>query len=243
MTEGYLYVAYGEKFIKEAIASASSLKKYHRDAHITLVTTELIEENIFDNIIILEHRTKGSKGQGYMYKVQGLLKTPYEKTFFVDTDTYFLDSCQELFFLLDYYDILMVKAPGDITITNFKEKQLIGYYPFNTGVIVFKKNNVIINLFKEWEEVYNNSIGVHSHDQASLMEALLKVPARIFTLQPIYNLRTPFPVTIPALKVKILHGRNIDPEDIDKRINKYSGQLGIRSWRPNRGKTINAKSI
>ena len=41
-----------------------------------------------------------------MYK-----ESPYRKTLFIDSDTYFYESCEGIFTLLDYFDAAMALAP------------------------------------------------------------------------------------------------------------------------------------
>ena len=52
--EGYLYIAFGQKYINEATVSATSLRKVDKVAHITLITNEKIKNKLFDNVIIKE---------------------------------------------------------------------------------------------------------------------------------------------------------------------------------------------
>lgn len=47
--KGYLYVAVGEQFLKEAIFSARSLRKVDNTAHINLVTDKKIKNAVFLN--------------------------------------------------------------------------------------------------------------------------------------------------------------------------------------------------
>lgn len=231
MEKGYLYIATGEKYIKEAIQSVQSLKKQNDKVHATLITDKHIKAHEFDDIIIQNNVAREGWKEGLLFKVSGLLLTPYEKTFFVDTDTYFSDDCLELFELLDYYDLLIAHAPSDTSQIVIDNQEVFpGYYPYNTGVIVFNNNDAVKKLIKNWLTIYQEKFRIYRYDQTPFMESLLYSKVRVYVLQPVYNFRTPFLVPIPrSLKVKIFHGRVSDFESFQRKIN-YA--LVHRVWIP-----------
>lgn len=228
MSKGYLYVAFGEKYIQEALVSSQSLIKVDPSAKICLVTNEeLKNNNHFDQIIILnEYQEKP-----YLYKVKALCLSPYDYTFFIDTDTYFCESCSELFDLLEYFDLLITPCNNDyLTVYNKDSKPIAGIYSYNTGVIIFKKNNKTLELLLKWFISYNNHFDKYIHDQGPFMEALLSVDIKILVLQTIYNARTPYPFSMIAKPVKIIHGRHNDYKIISDKLNKKSDESRI--WFP-----------
>jgi hypothetical protein len=237
MKQGYLYIANNEHFFNEAIISAKSLRKVDEKAHITLITNKQITSNLFDNIIIKQTITstkdKLKKWQeGLLYRVKHIYEdSPYEKTFFIDCDTYFCDNSNELFDILNYYDLCIAQAPSDSTEIEINNKTLKGYLPYNCGVIVFKKNQENKKLFQSWYNIYNKKFKESFHDQSAFMEALLKVKSRVYVLQNIYNARTPFHISFINKPVKIIHGRHKNYERVKKEINKKTVN---RSWRPPR---------
>ena len=143
MTEGFLYVATGQKYIKEAIRSAQSLKKHSGSARIAMVTNEAFSNKLFDEVIVLDHEHSSDWKNGLSFKVEGLLRSPFEKTFFIDTDTYFTDNVQELFRVLDYFDLLMSHSPNDISRIRIEGEKLEGISPYNTGVIVYNNSEKV----------------------------------------------------------------------------------------------------
>ncbi len=226
--EGYLYIATGENFINEALRSASSLKKVDKNAHITLITNKEIENDLFEQIIIKSFHKNNWK-EGLLYKVKNIYASPYQKTFFIDTDTYFCDNCRELFKLLDYYDLLLSQAPCSDAMVKINEKFLKGYFSYNTGVILFKKNQQNSLFFENWLKIFEKKLGLYHQDQPAFMEALLTSKSRVYTLQVIYNARTIFFLSLPYLKVKIIHGRHENYEKIIKKINLNAKN---RAWNP-----------
>ena len=234
MTEGFLYIATGQKYIEEARTSAKSLRRHFENAKIALVTDKPINDNLFNEIIFLEPSHTSNWKLGLNFKVEGLLKSPFEKTFFIDTDTYFTDSTIELFRLLDFFDLLICHSPNDISKIRVKGKKLEGLSPYNTGVIVFNKNTEVIKLFKEWGRFYLEKPETYSSDQPAFMEALLTHDVKIFVLSYVYNFRLPSFISLPPLKVKIIHGRASNYERLNRIINRHSDRH--RTWSPYWGK-------
>lgn len=215
---GYLYVATGEKHLKECAISVNSLRKHDAKAHITLITDkECSIGSLFDNIIIKTESVE----QPYMYKIKGIIATPYPFTLFVDTDTYFCDSCRELFDLLSYYDCCIAPCPNDNSdVFDEKGRLIKGYYPYNTGVIAYQNNRKMNILLTKWAEAYARHFNQYIHDQPPFMEALLSCDVKLYVMSTIYNARTPYPSMFIGKPVKIIHGRHKNYERIERILNK-----------------------
>ncbi|MFK8006488.1 MAG: hypothetical protein AB8H03_08960 [Saprospiraceae bacterium] len=235
-TKGYLYAATGKSFTDEAAASVRSLRRFNTQVHVTLITDKPCVYKEFDNILIVDFdRSDINWKKGLLYKAIALQHSPYEKTFFVDTDTYFIEDCEELFDLLEYNDILMAHSPADVSKVIIEGKEIEGYHPYNTGVIVYKKIPEVIQLFKDWLTAYQEKFEVYPSDQTPFMESLLKNKVRLYVLLPFYNFREHFMVSLPPGKVKIIHGRPRDVIDLEIKINE---NIGHRTWLPRREKII-----
>ncbi len=230
MTEGFLYVATGQKYIQEAINSAESLKRHAKSAKIALVTNKAFFSDIFDEIIVIDRESPIDWKTGLAFKVEGLLCSPFEKTFFLDTDTYFTDDVQELFRILDFFDMLICHASNDISKIKIEEKKLEGLSPYNTGVIVFKNSKKVESLFRHWKDLFTTNSAKYSSDQPAFMEALLYHDIKIYVLSYVYNFRFTSFITVPPLKVKLLHGRSSNYNRLDQIINKHPHNH--RTWSP-----------
>jgi hypothetical protein len=242
MEKGYLYIATGDNYINEAKISVNSLRRHNQYAHVTLITDKKIKADEFDYVYILnfEYQENSDWKKALIYKVLALQHSPYKKTFFIDTDTYFLDDCSELFQLLNYFDLLIAHAPSDSSHVIINDQKIIGYHPYNTGVIVFNKNELISKLFIDWLDIYKNKYHLYPTDQTPFMESLLINQVYLYVLQSIYNFRLPFYVSIlPDLKVKIIHGRSSNYELLEEEIN---GIILQRSWDPESQKIIFKKN-
>ena len=229
--KGYLYVATGEYYINEAIVSSKSLKEHDSEAHITLITNSPIEHKIFNDVKVLNFKVNDWK-DGTLFKLHGLLESKYNKTFFVDTDTFFCDRCDELFKLLEFFDACIMPSPGEHSGVIVDNKELDGYFSYNSGVIVYNNNqkfkNFIADAIKSYEQKYN----LYPGDQQAIMDSLLNHNLKIYPLQNLYNFRTGFYQVISKDYVKILHGHEDNFKNIQNELNKVKKK---RIWVPGKG--------
>lgn len=233
---GYLYAATGKQFTDEAAASLRSLRRCDPSVHATLVTDKACVYDEFDTIKIVDSGAgEQNRTKGLLYKTIALQHSPYEETFFADTDTIFLEACEELFDLLSYRDILLAHSPADVSKVTLEGKEIEAYHPYNTGIIVYRNNAEVKQLFEDWLNIYREKLNVYPTDQTAFMEALLKSRVRHYVLLPFYNFREHFMVSLPPGRVKIIHGRPRDAEDLARRIN---ADLRHRTWLPRREKVI-----
>jgi hypothetical protein len=228
MEKGFLYVATGKDYLNEFETSCSSLKKHHPNANITLITDKPYVPNHHNVNIILKNEFAE---QPYLYKITGIPLSPYQKTFFLDTDTYFCDSCTEVFELLDFFDLCIVPCNNDnSTVLNHEGKPVPGLHPYNTGVIAYRRNNRTKSLFSKWAKAYINHVSEYIHDQPPFMEALISTDIKILTLASIYNARTPYTCSFIGKAVKVIHGRHNNYEKLAQKLN--SNKDYGRVWFP-----------
>lgn len=248
--KGYLYVANKSKFIKEAIISVTSLKK-HNSEETCLICTENVytkELDSFFDIIIFNNEIENYT---YLSKVLGLKSSPFEKTIFLDTDTFITDQIFELFDLLDFVDLATTSEENLHTTEAFDFKYRNIFPELNSGVIVFRKNKSTYKLFEDWF-VICEKYGI-INDMPGLREALLKNfdDIKYSTLPQLYNTHGFKTMLILYNKVKIIHERLgykkgvitphflsfEDMEKFAKKINKqhykrlYIPRIGIISYR------------
>ena len=228
MSTGYLYVAIGEKHLRECRISLTSLRKHDSTAHVTLVTDKISPTcDLFDNVIVQTEETH----RPYLYKIRGVQATPYEYTLFVDTDTYFCANCQELFNLLQYYDVAVAPCPNDNSAVFDEQNQIVeGYYPYNTGIIAYKKKGGTDLFLEKWADAYIRHFDKYIHDQPPFVEALLYCDVKLYVMSTIYNARTPYPSMFIGKRVKIIHGRHRNYPRIERILNRK--HLHNRVWYP-----------
>jgi hypothetical protein len=224
----------GKKFLEEACASARSLRQIMPDANIALVTNEPLAESLFDQIILHAAPNMQIKKSGLLYKVANIYTaSPYQETIFVDTDTFFYENTASLFNVLNWFDLAAVPAPADLNSPDI-DGEWLQTHNFNTGVIVFRKNQSNDMLFADWRSMYEKIYTTATSDQPSFMKAIARGNSRICSLSSIWNARIPYFVSLHG-KVKIAHGRRWPFEVIRDKINITADQ---RVWHPVEGRCV-----
>lgn len=152
-------------------------------------------------------------------KIAPLAKTPFEKTVFLDTDTYLCGPVPELFELLDRCDIAMAHAPMRVT----GSVPVPASFPeCNSGVIAYNINDQTKAIFAAWEKFYAGQISSTGQpdDQPALRRALWENEIRLAVLPPEYNFRFVLPSFAGRGPVKILHGRHTSMAALAAEINR-----------------------
>ncbi len=238
--KGFLYVAAGDdSYLTEAVRSAESLRKVDPRARTCLISNneslasaELTK--VFDEHRLVEEPSPKNKTEGFLFKTKHMYSlSPFEKTIFVDTDTYFADSVNELFRILDYFDFCAAMGPKDYYYPIVDGQPLRGFQPYNTGVLGFNKSETCERVFHTWYsnfegKIQNNTLRNGEGGQPSFNEAILSEDARICTLPNNYNARTPYTLSLKG-KVKIIHDHHPAVAKMSKEINRTTRS---RFWMP-----------
>ncbi|RAQ39020.1 hypothetical protein B9S53_24115 [Arthrospira sp. O9.13F] len=202
MSPGVVYIASGQKYIAEASQSAATLHEKMPQIPITLIASENTSNQHFEQVIIMENPQ-----YSLLDKVQYMIKSPYDYTLFLDTDTYICEPFYELFELLEKFDIA---TSHEQTRISYQVDGVPDSFPeMNTGVILFKKSPQLEKVFQDWLNFYQRDIQKTrkpKHDQPAFREALYQNSEylKIATLPPEYNCRTEKAVFIQGT-VKIIH--------------------------------------
>jgi hypothetical protein len=200
-TRGVVYVAWGDEFVSEAKTSAISLKK-QMDCPVSLITPTPIEDHgPFDEIIIEPF------SRSYRDKIL-MRKSPYDHTIFLDTDTVILEPLDQLFDLLERFDLAyQPSAPSD----HYKLDgvPLLAFYEPSAGILVWRNSPVTQQFFDSWDLEYTRQEaenGQGAWDQRSLRAAAWSSDVRIAMLGGDWQLCS-FEFGICMNKVKLVHGR------------------------------------
>ena len=208
---GFLYIAVGEQFLQEALISAEQLNKVMPEYPITIVTHREVEEDFFDEVIVENNHEE------YSEKVLNM-QIPYEKTVFLDMDTWVVDEIDELFELLDEFDLAIAHNPSRNYSMGESEVPK-GFPQHNTGVMAMKKNERTESLLQDWEERYKKPEETPEYDQISFREAQYYGDCRFTVLPSEYNCRYNWPGMVDG-EVKIFHGKLVETtHGAGKRVN------------------------
>lgn len=234
LKRGFVFAAIGNKYVDEAINAATSIKRHMPDANICLFTNETISVEVFSEVRILEAPEPDFKGIK-LYKPFALMHSPYDVSVFLDSDTYMCYPCPELFEMTAHADLVLAHDTADMSLPVVDGKPLANFYPYNSGVMAFKRSQSTKVFLECWYGKLDKEFEEHPWDQRAMMASILVNDIKVYVLQPVYNCRTNFVVSLPQLPVKIIHGRDINFEKVEKRLNKV---LKNRVWMPKRQKII-----
>jgi len=221
-SRGILYVATGESYGREVASSAASFKSTMPDVPIAVFTDDPASASRLDCFdLVLDH--VGSR-YSYIDKARPLSATPFEATLFLDTDTFSLAPCHELFELLDHFDLAVAHAPLRAH-SHFPSGCPASFPELNTGVIAYRRSGAFERLVDDWIAIFDaNPPG--SDDQPAFREALLASRMRFAVLAPEYNLRTCFPYFLGGnADVKIVHDRGPNLERAVSRLRREGRAL------------------
>jgi hypothetical protein len=177
VNQDLLYFAKGETFVAEAERSARQAAKVMPEYPITIVADREPDVDCFDTIII--DKTPFEKRD----KPRALQKTPYDRTIYLDTDTYLSDSIVELFDILDEFDLALRCARAQVHVP--ESSPLPDSFPeFNTGVIPYRSTAAMTEMLDDWER---RCLPTHDFDQCSLRPALYHSDVRFTPIPNRYN--------------------------------------------------------
>ena len=224
MSRCVLYVATGEEFLREAAVSIRSLWQHNPEQAVKVVTdvpdraAGLLPER--GDLLHVEVHPAPTRS---MYdKIEALANESSEQALFLDSDIHVCGPLDDVFELLDPFDLAIAHAwgrpgmPGS-TLPGIPD----AFTEFNTGVIAFRGSDRVRALFREWKRVAVELQDREENDQPSLRQVLYRSDLRWATLAPEYNFRIPFPGYASG-PVKVIHGRHPDLTGIEKQINGTS---------------------
>jgi hypothetical protein len=223
-SQGILYIATGASYLAEARQSARSARRHHPELKIAVATDQnLVPDADFN--VVLAAPTCGQQEKkdsylardrvAYYRKIRPLLESPFEKTLFLDSDTYIAAPLDDLFKLLDHFDLLV--TPAHVVHDYAFERSAppfcdipaaFGY--FNTGLVAYRRGPATNSFLHRWMENYTTHTAQHTvNDQPAFRLTLFQGIASFHVLPAHYNIISWVPFIVPAGgRIVMLHGRN-----------------------------------
>ncbi len=202
-SKGILYIATGKEFVMEAEISARRVKKVMPKTKIDIASDIEPNSNCYDNWIEIQ-----DPFYDFEDKIANLTKSRFEKTLFLDTDIYLHRKVDDIFELLNEFDIAVAHNQSR-SIGSIDPKKVPNSFPeYNTGVLAYNNNDKFNEFANRWSKI-NKKIWPKGHDQPAFRKALYESDLRIATLRPEDNLMLRYPGYV-AEEARILHGRLLD---------------------------------
>jgi hypothetical protein len=201
-TTGCVYfVIKSFRYLDKCIISATSLKKhmpYMRTDLYTDLAIDKVSFSCFDNIYLTE-----TPEHIWPYKYECLLKSPYEHTLHLDSDTYIVEDFSEVFQMLDRFDIVM---PLSVHYISSKVSNVPDCFPEPAGgFMVWEKNAKTTKFFEDVRQAKINKR--KGSDEPFLRWVLYHSPEIQFGVIPQeYNCVYAHPGYLFG-KVKVMHGK------------------------------------
>jgi hypothetical protein len=180
---GFVYAATGDiGYTQLAIRSARSLKAQCPDYPIDLFTDQPCDDDVFDQVHVYED-------SWFRAKIDALQDSRFEKTVYIDADTFVIDDISDVFFILDRFDIATTQDQGRNSehcqeAINIEFPQ--SFPTLNSGLVAINKRPEIIALLQAWRDGLKQS-GTRK-DQPLLRELLWQSELHLAILPPEYNL-------------------------------------------------------
>lgn len=184
---GIIYIAFGKRYVDEAIFSAKSVKVF-TSLPVCLFTDIETKASCFDQEIIISPEHKRAK-------VDFLSQSPFERTLYLDSDTEIRSDMTDVFDILDRFDIAAAhdharklarwasKIPAYAAVP-------YAFPEYNGGVILYRRNEAVSAFFENWRACfYENRENTNGQDQASFRISLWNSDLKIHTLPAEFNVR------------------------------------------------------
>jgi hypothetical protein len=188
--KGILYITAGTEFTKAALRSARTVREVMPELPIHLFhdgdSSALLNEAAsisFFTSAVIENPHRRSK-------IDYLPLSPFEQTLYLDSDTELAAPIDDVFELLNRFDVALAHAHR----RNTKQTEAVwnveipqAFPQFNGGVIAYRKTDAVLQFLNDWRDAFHQAN--IKKDQVTLRELLWSGDLRIATLPPEYNIR------------------------------------------------------
>lgn len=208
MSNGALYIITQDpRYVGLLLNSAASLKRAMPDLPITAFSQFPVDSDLFERVVRVEPTR-----DGFYDKSKLILDSPYERTLFIDADTFVLEPVPELFTLLDKFDCAATHEEYLNTDwhNRYPRPDIPPSFPeFNTGVLMLKRSERMSRAIEQWGALYREYLEQKPdqpiNDQPFFRVAAYLSDVRIATLTREYNCKFRGQGYLNG-RVKILHG-------------------------------------
>jgi hypothetical protein len=228
-----VYLAWGERFLREAALSAASVPIAHLPR--ILLTDEasaglITSASPFTDVRIVTLRERNTLAKSWLIDY---LPSEFDSFLLLDTDTVVLDDVSFGFAKAERWGIALAMAPY-FSLQDYRNFARImrscaiapqGQMQYNTGVIFLARRDDVDTVLRKWKELGELNAGrwyVTSEDQPFFSLAMEMVDFNPYTLSPAFNCRGVGELISGT--VRIWHSRFPVPSDInesERRIRSY----------------------
>lgn len=145
---GVMYIGTDRFYLEQAIESVKTLKETN-DIPASIVISEELECHdgleLFDSVIALDNTYDDLRDKIYNFS-----RSPYDRTIYLDGDTYIIGDISDVFDILDRVDIAAVMSPVMYTVDI---PDIPNCFPkMNTGVVAYKSSPEVDEMLNLWKQ-------------------------------------------------------------------------------------------
>jgi hypothetical protein len=224
---GIMYSAFGAKYIAEAIESARSSMLCNDVPHLLFAAED--PHDVPDGLTVVRFEQVSS--DPFVDRIANMRRSPFERTIYLDSDTYLIDDITDVFLLLDRYEMALAHA----NYRGLEDPEVPrAFSEFNCGVVAWRAGERTSAFLQSWEETYREwlerdvlpgQMGAANPsrspigDQPAFRRCAWEQAMKIYVLPPEYNLRLGYKTTVVD-RVHLIHGRFGDYERLAERMNR-----------------------
>jgi hypothetical protein len=227
-----VYSCTGEGYVQEALRSARSSIRHNELPHLLFSSVEVASE---PGLSVARFVPSGNP---YVDKIANMRRSPFQRTIYLDTDTFVVDEIVHVLALLDRFDLAAAHAPG---YRGYGDPLVpLAFYELNTGVLAWRADERMQALMSDWQQTYSRWLTERpfagageagdAADQPAFRRCTWQHGVGLYVLAPEYNLRLGEPATLVE-RVRVIHGRCEDYEGLAARLNR---RAGARTYTPPR---------
>ena len=188
---GFLYIAFGDAFTKEALMSIRSLKRHNSEP--VALFTDVEHDDSFEGLVDVYAKITP---QHIRAKVDFIDKTPFVNTVYLDSDTLIVRNISDMFDILQRFDVGLT---NDYARKRTKYSKIVPEYaeiPYafsevNGGIMAYNSSLATQSFLSLWKEYfYKYFQETNGWDQVSLRVSLWKSNVRLHHFPCEYNIRS-----------------------------------------------------
>lgn len=213
---GAVYGVSGLPYLQETLVSSASLRRHmpelRQELHIDSETMGFFPsgsiESFFDFTEILSSLVHWRNP-----KFAAIKSERFRDVLYLDGDTYITDRLDELFDVLEQFQLAVMPAPQRLHplalrdgLYDMNPPVPAAFPEYNAGVLLFRRESRVRQFLDDWEMRFEQGLREKAFrmDQASFRVTLYHSKLRYCALMPEYNLRAILPNVVKG-RVKIIH--------------------------------------
>jgi hypothetical protein len=218
-----MYSASGDAHVAEALASARSSMRANHVPHVVFAPESAKATDLEEGLSIEVFEPSDNP---YVDKIVNMSRSPFDRTLYLDTDTYVLHNITHVLNLLDQYDLVASHAPARRRLNDPGVPR--AFCELNTGVVGWETGERSAAFLESWKETYEAwqreppfhlAAKALIADQPAFRHCVWASRMHVMILPPEYNYRPGTPGAV-AGPVRVIHGRHHDYEAMAAKLNK-----------------------